>query len=65
MIISTPFLKTRQFCHILKELKFSAQVFEKHSNIKFHVISPSGIRVDAIRRTDMLELIIMEIRLKL
>jgi hypothetical protein len=49
-------VKCRYFCHILKKLEFSRQIFEKYSNIKFHENPCSGSRVDGCgltgRRTD-------------
>jgi hypothetical protein len=62
---STPFLNKHHACQILKELKFSELIFEKCSYAKFHVISPSVIRVVVITMTDMSDLMIMETRLKL
>jgi len=40
------------FGQILIKLKFSRQIFENSSNIKFHKISPSWRRVVSCRRTD-------------
>ena len=39
-------------CHILMKLEFSWQIFEKHSNIKFHENPPSESRVVPCGRTD-------------
>jgi len=43
---------TRQSCHILIKLKFSHQISEKYSNIKFHKIPSSGITESLYERTN-------------
>jgi hypothetical protein len=46
-------------CHILMELEFSQQIFEKYSNIKFHENLSSGNRhVQCSGQTDMTKLIV-------
>jgi hypothetical protein len=43
--------------HILNELEFSQQIFDKPSNIKFHASPSSGSRVfRANRQKDMMKL---------
>jgi len=36
---------TRYYCQILMKLEFSGQIFEKYSNIQFHVSLFSGSRI--------------------
>ena len=43
---------TRYSCQTLMKLKFSRQIFEKHSNIKLHGNLSSGSRVVSCGRTD-------------
>ena len=43
---------TRSACQILMKLEFSRQIFEKHSNIKFHENPSSGRVFHADGRTD-------------
>ena len=38
--------------------EFSEQIFDKRSNIKFHIILSSGNRVDDCGRTDRTKLIV-------
>ena len=45
-------LSTRCSCGILIKLKFSRQIFEKYSNVKFHENISSGSRVVPWERTD-------------
>ena len=45
-------VKYRCACQILMELEFSLQIFEKHSNIKFHENLSGGSRVVPCGRTD-------------
>jgi len=40
------------YCQILKKLEFSAQIFEKHQNIKFCENPSSGRRIIPYGRTD-------------
>jgi hypothetical protein len=43
--------RTRYYCQILMKLEFSRQIFEKHSNVKFHENPSSGGRVVACGQT--------------
>jgi hypothetical protein len=43
---------TRYSCHILMQLQFSQQIFEKYSNIKFHKNPSSGSQVVPCGWTD-------------
>ena len=45
-------LNARYFCHILLTLEFSAQIFEKYSDIKFYENPSSEGRVVPFGRTD-------------
>jgi len=43
-----------------KYLNISPKIFEEYSNITFYGILPNGIRVVPLRKTDMMEQIILE-----
>jgi hypothetical protein len=45
-------VKYRYSCHILMELKFSRQIFEKSPNVEFHEPYSSGSQAIPCRRTD-------------
>ena len=47
---------THYSCQILIKLKFSWQIFEKYSNIKFHENPPSGSRVVLCGQMDTMKL---------
>jgi hypothetical protein len=49
---------TRCSCKILMKLEFSQQIFEKHTNIKFHENPSSGTWVVPCGRTNRLKLIV-------
>jgi len=50
---------TRYSCPIIMKLEFSRQIFEKHSNFKFHKNPSIGSRVVPCGRTDMTKLIVV------
>ena len=57
-VIMNVYVNTRNSCQILMKLRFSRQIFEKYSNIKFNENLSGGSRVVPCRRTDMTKLII-------
>jgi hypothetical protein len=46
------FILSTRYCHILIKLEFYPQIFEKHSNIKFHENPSSGSREVPCGHTD-------------